>query len=164
MRAPYPLLSERFGIGRSFCIFTGSISNKQAAMYRCLFGSEGAYGTSPNDFSVSFPGAYLSLFRPKPFFFLSPSHIAAPPAKGLTNHIASGLPFVVPAPVTFVRSSFARASIATVVNSAGLIEEVPADTPRFDHDPITLASKGLLIEEARTHLIIRSNELTNDTA
>ena len=126
-------------------------------MYRYLFGSEGAYGTPPATFSASFPGAYISLFRPKLFFFLSPSHIAAPPAKGLTNHIANGVPFVVPAPVAFVRSSFARASIATVVNSVGLIEEVPANTPRFDHDPITLAPKGLLLEESRTNLLLQSS-------
>ncbi len=91
-------------------------------------------------------------------FFLSPSHIAAPPAKGLTNHIESGLPFVAPAPITFVRSSFSRASTATRVNATGLIEVVPADTPRYDPDPVTLAPKGLLLEEAMTNLLV-TNQL-----
>ena len=127
-------------------------------MYRYLFGSEGAYGTPPATFSASFPGAYLSLFRPKLFFFLSPSHIAAPPAKGLTNHIANGVSFVAPAPVNFVRIQFTRAGISTVVNSQGLIEQVPADTPRFDHDPITLFG---LLEEARTNLLTRSNAVVD---
>ena len=125
-------------------------------MFRYLFGSDGdAQGTPPDTFSVAFPGAYLSLFRPKMFFFLRPSHIAAPPAKEVTNHIADGVPFVAPALVTFKRSTFTRASIATRVNAQGLIEEVPADTPRFDHDPVTLAPKGLLLEQARTNALVR---------
>ena len=48
------------------------------------------------------------------------------------------------------RVTFTRAlATATRVNSAGLIESVAADTPRFDFDPVTLACKGLLIEESR---------------
>lgn len=41
----------------------------------------------------------------------------------------------------------------------------PASTayygPRFDYDPVTLAPKGLLIEEQRTNLLVRSEELDN---
>lgn len=33
--------------------------------------------------------------------------------------------------------------------------------PRFDYDPVTLAPRGLLIEEARTNLILRSEEFNN---
>jgi hypothetical protein len=33
--------------------------------------------------------------------------------------------------------------------------------PRFDHDPVTFACKGLLIEEGRTNLNVRSEELGN---
>jgi hypothetical protein len=33
--------------------------------------------------------------------------------------------------------------------------------PRFDHDPVTLACKGLLIEEGRTNLLTRSAEFEN---
>lgn len=47
--------------------------------------------------------------------------------------------------ITFTRVG----STATRVNASGYIETVNADTPRFDYDPITLACKGLLIEEAR---------------
>ncbi len=69
-------------------------------------------------------------------------------------------------PSTFLNSeflSFTRASVATRVNAAGLIETVPVDTMRLDDDPITLAQKGLLIEEARSNSIFRSNEFTNST-
>jgi hypothetical protein len=33
--------------------------------------------------------------------------------------------------------------------------------PRFDYDPVTLAPRGLLIEEARTNLLLRSEEFDN---
>ena len=33
--------------------------------------------------------------------------------------------------------------------------------PRFDYDPVTLAAKGLLIEEQRTNLVIYSSDFTN---
>ena len=35
--------------------------------------------------------------------------------------------------------------------------------PRFDYDPVTLAPRGLLIEEARTNLVLRSEEINDAT-
>jgi hypothetical protein len=61
------------------------------------------------------------------------------------------------ATVTFTRSG----ATATRVNAQGLIEVVAADTPRFDYDPVTLACRGLLREDARTNLILRSQEIDN---
>lgn len=52
--------------------------------------------------------------------------------------------------------TFTRASSATRVNSSGLVEAVASDQPRFDYDPVTLAPKGLLIEEQRTNLLLAS--------
>lgn len=52
--------------------------------------------------------------------------------------------------------TFTRSSIATRVNAAGNIETVAADQPRFDHDPITLQARGILIEESRTNLLSNS--------
>lgn len=60
-------------------------------------------------------------------------------------------------PMTFVRAGATR----TRVNPAGRIEIVPANTPRFDYDPVTLAIKGLLMEEARTNVLLRSAEFDN---
>ena len=121
-------------------------------MYKFQFGSENAQGT-PASYTVPFPGAFLSLFRPKQVYFLSPTHIAEPVSKELTNHIASGVPFAAPAPITFTKIAFQRASIATRVNAQGLIETVPADTLRFDHNPVSLAPLGVLLEASRTNLI-----------
>jgi hypothetical protein len=56
------------------------------------------------------------------------------------------------------RITFTRASTATRTNSSGLIETVAINAPRFDYNPITLASLGLLIEEQRTNLVLRSAE------
>jgi hypothetical protein len=50
------------------------------------------------------------------------------------------------------RVTFSRAlNTATRINSAGLLENVNADTARFDYDPISLACRGLLIEETRVN-------------
>ena len=58
------------------------------------------------------------------------------------------------------RVTVARAlNTATRVNASGFIEIVNANLPRFDYDPITLAPKGLLIEEARTNLLRYSAQL-----
>jgi hypothetical protein len=51
---------------------------------------------------------------------------------------------------------FTRASTATFIGSDGLIQSAAINAARFDHDPITLACKGLLIEESRTN-ILRGN-------
>jgi len=56
---------------------------------------------------------------------------------------------------------FTRASTATFVGSNGLIQSAAINAPRFDHDPLTLACKGLLIEESRTNLILRSENFAN---
>lgn len=62
------------------------------------------------------------------------------------------------------RIAFTRAlNTATCVNSSGFIAIVNANLPRFDYDPATLASKGLLIEEQRTNLMLLSEEFNNGT-
>jgi hypothetical protein len=59
------------------------------------------------------------------------------------------------------RITFTRASAGTRVSSNGLIQSMPMNVPRFDHDPITCKPLGLLIEEQRTNLTIYSSDLTN---
>lgn len=62
--------------------------------------------------------------------------------------------------VTFTRTTDATHP-ATYVNSSGYIAAATNDQPRFDYDPVTLACKGLLIEESRTNLFAYSSELDN---
>jgi len=59
--------------------------------------------------------------------------------------------------------TFTRASTATFVGSNGLIQSAAINAPRFDHDPVTLACKGLLIEESRTNVLIQSDTLATQT-
>jgi len=47
--------------------------------------------------------------------------------------------------------AFTRGSSGTFVGSNGLIQSAGNNVARFDHDPVTLACKGLLIEESRTN-------------
>ena len=55
------------------------------------------------------------------------------------------------------RITFLRQSIATYVGEDGLIKIASENEPRFDHDPVTGESLGLLIEESRTNDITQSN-------
>ncbi len=57
------------------------------------------------------------------------------------------------------RITFARSSTATFTGSNGLIQTAAINAPRFDYDPVTLASKGLLIEEQRTNLLLNTSVL-----
>jgi len=57
--------------------------------------------------------------------------------------------------------TFTRASTGTFVGSNGLIQTAASGAPRFDHNPTTGESLGLLVEEARTNLLLRSEEINN---
>jgi len=61
--------------------------------------------------------------------------------------------------ITLTRSS----NTATAINANGDIAVVNANLPRFDYDPITLACKGLLVEETRTN-VLRYTETFSDAA
>ncbi len=46
-------------------------------------------------------------------------------------------------------------SNGTVINQFGLVEAAVTDKRRRSYDPVTLAARGILIEEARTNLVLR---------
>lgn len=50
------------------------------------------------------------------------------------------------------RITFTRDSLGTYVDELGIVRIAPNNTPRFDHDPTTGESLGLLIEESRTNI------------
>jgi hypothetical protein len=52
--------------------------------------------------------------------------------------------------------TFTRASNGTYVDSAGVIQTAATNVPRFDHNPITGESLGLLVEAQRTNLVLNS--------
>jgi len=59
------------------------------------------------------------------------------------------------------RITFTRDSLGTFTDKNGLIKYASNNVPRFNHDPITGESLGLLIEEARTNYSIYSSEFDN---
>jgi hypothetical protein len=58
--------------------------------------------------------------------------------------------------ITFSRAD--ATTCATYVDSNGVIQTAAANVPRFDHDPVTGESLGLLIEEGRTNLLTYSEQ------
>ena len=58
------------------------------------------------------------------------------------------------------RVTFTRGSTATYVGSDGLIKTAASNEARFDHDPTTGESLGLLVEEARTNLQTYSEDFS----
>jgi hypothetical protein len=59
--------------------------------------------------------------------------------------------------------TFTRASSATFIDSAGTLQTAAVDVPRFDHNPTTGESLGLLVEEQRTNSI-RNNTMVGAVA
>lgn len=57
------------------------------------------------------------------------------------------------------RITFVRASVATYFDAAGVMQTASTNTPRFDYHPVTHVPRGLLIEEARTNLLLNSATL-----
>jgi hypothetical protein len=60
------------------------------------------------------------------------------------------------------RVTFTRASTGTFVGSNGLIQTAASGTARFDHNPATGESLGLLVEEARTNAALYSDLSSNN--
>jgi hypothetical protein len=59
------------------------------------------------------------------------------------------------------RVTFTRASTGTYVGGDGTLRSATTNEARFDHNPTTGESLGLLVEEARTNLVLRSEEFNN---
>ena len=59
--------------------------------------------------------------------------------------------------------TFTRASSGTFVGSDGLIKTATTNEPRFDHNPTTGESLGLLVEEARTNVLLNSATLSTQS-
>jgi hypothetical protein len=59
--------------------------------------------------------------------------------------------------------TFTRASTATFIDSAGTLQTAAVDVPRFDHNPTTGESLGLLVEEQRTNLLLNTATLSTQS-
>ena len=89
---------------------------------------------------------------------------AAATATAIVLGVSTGYPIIRPSlTLDFANSqifdpriTFTRASTATYFDAQGLMRTEASGVPRIDHDPVTGACKGLLIEEARTNLFTNS--------
>ena len=61
------------------------------------------------------------------------------------------------------RITYRRTGPASFTNEFGKVVLVGDNVPRFDHDPVTRESKGLLIEESRTNLVDDNTNYTGWT-
>lgn len=59
------------------------------------------------------------------------------------------------------RITFSRGSTGTYFGPDGLMRTAAANEPRFDHDPVTGQSLGLLIEESRQNLMTGSEDFSS---
>ena len=59
--------------------------------------------------------------------------------------------------------TFTRASTGTFVGSDGVIQTAATNEARFDHNPTTGESLGLLVEEARTNVLLNSATLSTQS-
>ena len=60
-------------------------------------------------------------------------------------------------------TTFTRTSKGSYFDETGILKIAEINEPRFDHDPITKKSLGLLIEGVRTNLILNSSILVNQS-
>ena len=88
---------------------------------------------------------------------LTPSYTATATERVLPRLALDFTTGVLDSRVTITRSL----NTATRTNSSGLIEIVNADLPRFDYDPVTLAPRGLLIEETRSNVVLYSQQFND---
>jgi hypothetical protein len=57
--------------------------------------------------------------------------------------------------------TFTRSTTATYYNSSGVLSSAATNTARFDYQPVSpFAARGLLFEEARTNVLLRTEDLT----
>ncbi len=67
-------------------------------------------------------------------------------------------------PISFIRNVLETTPTATYVDSDGLIKTAAVNAPRFNHNPVTRESLGLLVEEQRTNLLLQSADLAASTS
>lgn len=63
--------------------------------------------------------------------------------------------------LSVLSGSFTRASTAYYYNSSGVLTSAAINALRFDHDPVTMAPKGILLEGARTIIPLYNRDFTN---
>ena len=61
------------------------------------------------------------------------------------------------------RITFTRASTGTYFDATGTMQTAAINAPRWDYDPVSLQLRGLLLEDARTNLLLNSAALVTQS-
>jgi hypothetical protein len=77
------------------------------------------------------------------------------PSAGLPAGATLSLNFLTPGALDPLLT-FTRASTATYFDATGTMQTAAINAPRWDYDPVTLQSRGLLLEDQRTNLLLNS--------
>jgi parallel beta-helix repeat protein len=90
---------------------------------------------------------------------------------GVTTYTASSVIFsaaltasTTPETAVDATVTFARNSVGTRIKSDGFMEDITANNPRFNYNPLTLVGQGILIEGARTNILSQSGDLSTTWA
>lgn len=59
-----------------------------------------------------------------------------------------------------VATAYTPTTTQPITNYIPVLQTAPAGVPRFDHNPVTGESLGLLVEEQRTNIVLRSEDFT----
>ena len=133
----------------------GSVLNYTGALKRV-----GTAGTTTS--STAFVRPYFQLAYDQGEFVDLTLRFAAPQIEMGTSS-TSFIP-TTSAPVTRAADVYTAPYSGTYFDSTGTLRNAPANTPRLDYDPSTSEPRGVLIEEARTNYVSRSESGTDITS
>jgi hypothetical protein len=120
-----------------------------------------SFGTAAGSSTVSGAGSFLTTLRS------AGASSGTATASGVGNTVSPSDPvFAVDFPsISSLPTgvSLSRSTTATYFDSSGALQTAAINTPRFDHDPTTLAAKGLRLEDQRSNLFLQSGSPANQT-
>lgn len=93
---------------------------------------------------------------------LARSILGNTPAIGIVNSPDLSINFLIDGSLDS-RIAFTRASTGTYIDVAGVMQTAAINTPRWDYDPVTHVLRGLLMEEARTNVLLNSTTLSTQS-
>jgi hypothetical protein len=109
----------------------------------------------------------LALAQAVPSAMPAPTTNLPPPMPAPTTNLPPPMPaptpLVVPTAPMYLNASqtfISRGSTATYFDSTGTLQTAPANTPRYDYDPITHVAKGILVEPRRTNILKYPNPMS----
>lgn len=158
--AGYNYIYARCGVigdaGASFNLSTGAVNNTASATATITSVGDGWYRCTYTITSNTYTAA-------EPYYMIS--NVGSYAASANPSFAGDGVSGVylwgTQVEIRSAASGYISTTISGITNYLQQLQTAASDIPRFDHDPITGESRGLLIEESRTNLLQRSSEFDN---